>query len=151
MKKHLQWKLVTTLFTVFLLNVALPRAQADPVGAILGGIAGSQFGQGNGKIAMTIAGAVAGDALTSATPYAAPVTYAQPVHYPQRYYYPPNPRIYYGEPVPPPVVYTPAPPVYGYYGERWNRGYPNEYYAPYPYHRHHHERRYDHDDYRRWR
>ena len=75
------------------------------LGAIAGGLLGSQVGQGNGRIASSALGAVlgynAGQSM-SGQPYYAP---------PQQAYYPPQ-QTYY----PPQGYYQPAPPVY--YGPR---------------------------------
>jgi hypothetical protein len=93
------------------------------VGAIAGGLLGSQVGQGNGRIAASALGAVlgfnAGQTLSQPQPYNVP---------PRAYYVPARPAYYR-----PPVVYY-APPV------RW-RGDDDGYYR-----RGEGERRY----YRRW-
>lgn len=46
------------------LAIASGSAHADIIGAGIGGLIGSQFGQGNGKIAMAALGAVVGDRLS---------------------------------------------------------------------------------------
>lgn len=64
------------------------------LGAIAGGLLGSQVGQGNGRIAASALGAVLGFNAGQAQSYAQPY-YAQPR-------YSPPPQVYYSQP---PVVY----------------------------------------------
>jgi hypothetical protein len=106
-------------FSTLILLGAVQQVKADPVGALIGGIAGAQFGQGNGKLAMAIIGAVAGDVVTNQVSdvpsgygdsYGYQTThYAPPVYsYGPSYYQNPAPRVYYNPPVVP-QVYYPAP------------------------------------------
>ena len=60
-------------------------AHADVLGAVAGGLIGSQFGQGNGRIAMAAVGAVVGDRVTTPSP----------VYMQQQGYYQPRPVRYY--------------------------------------------------------
>ncbi len=132
------------------------QVHADPIGAILGGLVGSQFGEGNGKIAMTVIGAVAGNLATSQYQNTQMIPTYQTAHYapqvynaPPLYYEPQRPNIYYSQPYAPPVYYQPAPvfraPNYGYRGDEQRRFYG---------HRHSSEnyREYrENRDYRGWR
>ena len=47
---------------------AAPAVKADVLGAAAGAVIGSQFGKGNGKIAMAALGAVIGDRATTTQP-----------------------------------------------------------------------------------
>ncbi len=154
MKSSGSFKKIIFLST-FIFLVAAPQVKADPVGALIGGIAGAQFGQGNGKLAMAIIGAVAGDMVTNQvsnvpsgygyqTAYYAPPVYS----YGQGYYENPAPRVYYNPPVVPQVYYpTPAyiQPYQTYRrdGDRWHEQ------------RHYRENSYreyrEHDNRRDWR
>lgn len=51
-------------FIFIALAITSGSAHADIIGAGIGGLIGSQFGQGNGKIAMAALGAVIGDRVT---------------------------------------------------------------------------------------
>jgi hypothetical protein len=51
-------------FIFIALAIASGSAHADIIGAGIGGLIGSQFGQGNGKIAMAALGAVIGDRVS---------------------------------------------------------------------------------------
>ena len=68
------------------------------LGAIAGGLLGSQVGQGNGRVAASALGAVLGFNAGQAQSYSQPY-YAQPS-------YGPPPRVYYSQP--PVVYYAPA-------------------------------------------
>jgi hypothetical protein len=128
MKLRGTFKKLVVVSSFFLISIT-SHVYADPLGAIIGGIAGSQFGQGNGKIAMTIIGAVAGDLATpqyqntrvisnyQTAYYAPPIYNSAPV-----YYEPPRPRIYYTPPVAPQVYYQPAP-VYQYPYQSYRSGF----------------------------
>lgn len=116
------------------------QVHADPIGTIIGGIAGSQFGQGNGKLAMTIIGAVAGDLATSqvrnvqVVPSYQPTYYAQPIYNPAPIYVESHrPRAYYQPPIVPQVYYQPALayqyPYPGYRLEGERRFYGNRYHT----------------------
>jgi len=75
------------IFLSLALGTSIQVAQADILGAAVGGLIGSQFGQGDGKLAMTAIGAVIGDRVTEQN-YRAPnpshYSY-QPDPYDQRY------------------------------------------------------------------
>lgn len=127
-------KKVTRLAGVLLATLGLTAgtAHADLLGAGIGGLIGSQFGSGNGKIAMAALGAVVGDRMTQSTPIIAsdnygyappPITYGyQPRIYAPSYNY-----------APPVVVRVPTPIYYqnnnyAYRQDRhWNRGYEGDY------------------------
>lgn len=76
------------VLATLLIATSAISAKADVLGAVAGGILGSQFGQGNGRVAMAAAGAVIGDRLTTPTP-----TYLPSQQY-QGGYYQNNNRTY---------------------------------------------------------
>ena len=75
------------IFLGLALGTSIQIAQADILGAAVGGLIGSQFGQGNGKLAMTAIGAVIGDRMTEqsyGSPHSSNYSY-QPDPYDRRY------------------------------------------------------------------
>jgi hypothetical protein len=124
----------TKLFSMLLLTLgfSIGNAHADLLGAGIGGLIGSQFGSGDGKIAMAAIGAVVGDRLTEPPRQAIAQDnygYAPQV---QTYGYQQNPGVNYYAPTyrytPPVVVRAPMPmPIYysnnyGYQNNRsWGR------------------------------
>lgn len=117
----------TKLLAILLTATGLTAgsAHADLLGAGIGGLIGSQFGRGDGKLAMTAIGAVVGDRMTQAPMQVMPQQaygYAPP---PVAYGYQNAPRTYY-EPeyqyAPAPVVVrVPAPVYYPSYNYAYHR------------------------------
>lgn len=78
------------VLVTLLIATSAMSAKADVIGAVAGGLIGSQLGQGNGRVAMAAVGAVIGDRLTTPTPTYLPQTQYQY----QGEYYKNNNRIY---------------------------------------------------------
>jgi hypothetical protein len=126
---------ITKLFSILLtaLGLTAGSVHADILGAGIGGLIGSQFGSGDGKLAMTAIGAVIGDRMTQTQMQVMPQQtygYAPP---PVAYGYQNAPGNYY-EPsyqyAPAPIVVRVPRPVYyqnnnyAYNRERsWGRNY----------------------------
>lgn len=73
------------IFLSLAFSLLAGTAHADILGAAVGGLIGSQFGQGNGKIAMAALGAVVGDRISE---------HARTPNYAEEPYYAPQPRQY---------------------------------------------------------
>lgn len=142
-------------FIFIALAIASGSAHADIIGAGIGGLIGSQFGQGNGKIAMAALGAVIGDRVSEgvsshrndgayiyedegypeARPRPSQRAYVIPVE---------EPQIVRVTPVTPARIYQPYP-TQAYYGGMYIQpgivigSYPSYGYRPHPgLHRGHH-------------
>lgn len=140
-------KRTTRLISILLASLGLvaSNAHADLIGAGIGGLIGSQFGSGDGKIAMAAIGAVVGDRMTQSAPVVVAGNYGYPA--PVVYGYQSQPRIIvpnypYNPPI---VVRAPAPAYYPNYNyayrqERyWHRGYGRDFDRGYGHMRGHHE------------
>lgn len=126
MKKVLIVSVLGVLLAGCLTNGMTPQQGIGTVGgAAVGGLLGSRFGHGNGRLAATAVGtavgALAGNMITQPQP--APVQYAQPE------YYPPQPQYYHPQPQPRRHHHRPRtrqkPVVHNHYYESGN---PTEHY-----------------------
>jgi len=82
------------VLATLLIATSAMSAKADVLGAVAGGLIGSQFGQGNGRVAMAAVGAVIGDRLTAPTPTYVPQPQYQGYYQGQGTYYQNNHRVY---------------------------------------------------------
>jgi hypothetical protein len=134
-------------FVFIALTIASGSAHADIIGAGIGGLIGSQFGQGNGKIAMAALGAVIGDRVSEGASARGNETYAydeesypeaRPRTYQRAYVVPADePQIVRVTPVTPGRIYQPYPSQ-AYYGGMYVQpgivigAYPSYGYRPHP-------------------